>query len=135
MIGFGSRSLPRLTVSGIAVMAGCGVAIAGEGTADSGCGMSGNWGGEEGVGVSVGCLNSDGRASTPCVYHVPGPSGPECSGFFGRPKVAAMFTGSRRMEDYRFLENIPILSSVRDIPPILSTEDSYTAGLTGKVDR
>ena len=135
MIGFGSRSRPRLTVSGIAVLAGCGVAIAGEGTADSGCGMSGNWGGEEGVGVSVGCLNSDGRASTPCVYHDPGTSGTECSGFLGRPKVVAMFTGSGGMEDYRFLENIPILSSLRNMTPILSTEHSCTAGLTGKVDR
>jgi len=51
MIGFGSRSLPRLTVSGIAGEAGCSVAIAGEGTAGSGSGMSDNWGGEEGVGV------------------------------------------------------------------------------------
>ena len=77
----------------------------------------------------------DGRTSARCVCHKARADKPECSGFFGRPKVAAMFTGSRRMEDYRFLENIPILSSVRDIPPILSTEDSYTAGLTGKVDR
>jgi hypothetical protein len=46
-----------------------------------------------------------------------------------------MFTGSRGAEDYRFPENIPILSSLRNMPPILSTEDSYTAGLTGKVDR
>jgi len=97
--------------------------------------MSGNWGGEEGVGVLVGRLGSDGRASPPCVYHDPGTSGSECSGFFGRPKIVAMITGSRGTEDYRFPENIPILSSLRNMPPILSTEDSYTAGLTGKVDR
>ncbi len=51
MIGFGSRSLPRLTVSGIAGLAGCGVAIAGEGTTDSGGGMSGSRGRGEGVRV------------------------------------------------------------------------------------
>ncbi len=50
MIGFGSRSLPRLTARGIAGVAGCGVASAGKGTADSGDGMSDNRGGEEGVG-------------------------------------------------------------------------------------
>ena len=119
MIGFGSRSLPRLTVSGIAGGAGCGVAIAGEGTAGSGSGMSDNWGGRR-AWESWG----NGRGSDPVCHETAGACCPECSGFFDRPKVAALFTGCRETQDSRFLENSPILSSLRNMPPILSTEDS-----------
>jgi hypothetical protein len=77
----------------------------------------------------------DGRTSARRVCHEAGTNKPECSGFFGRPKVADMFAGSRGMEDYWFPENIPILSSLRNMPPIPSTVDSCTAGLNGKVDR
>ena len=119
MIGFGSRSLPRLTFSGIAGVAGCGVADAGEGPADSGGGMGGNWGGEDGGGVVGGRM----RIGRVCLRDH-GNYGPECSGFFERPKIAAVFAGSLGTEDCRFPENIPILSSLTNMPPILPVEDS-----------
>ena len=49
---------------------------------------------------------------------------PECSGFLGRPKVVAVFAARRGIGGGSLPENVPILSSVPNIPPILHVEDS-----------
>jgi len=72
----------------------------------------------------AGALWGAGRESAGCVYKTTETYGPECSGFFERPKIAAVFAGSLGTEDCRFPENIPILSSLTNMPPILPVEDS-----------
>lgn len=133
MIGFGSRSRPNVTgsVTG-SVTAGrpscCGVAVVGEGPEGSDGGMSADWGGRE----SRGGVQRGGGDS---VLRRPATPDTECSGFSCCPKVVAVFPVRRGIGDWSFPKNIPIVSSLPNVPPILHVADFSTAGLTGKVDR
>lgn len=118
MIGFGSRSRPRLTGRGtVGGEVGRGAAIAGEGPVDSVGGMSEDWGGKGDWSIEPGEI----RGSVPH-RHVAGEF--ECSGFSGRPKVVSVFAARRGVGDRDCPENVPIVSSLPNVTPISQVEDS-----------
>jgi hypothetical protein len=49
---------------------------------------------------------------------------PECSGFFGCPKVVAVFAARQEIGDENLLENVPIVSSLPTVGPISHVEES-----------
>jgi hypothetical protein len=90
--------------------------IAGDGPVESDGDMSEDWGGrgKGGVSVETEAVSRTARAIRD----------PECSGFFSRPKVGAVFAARREIGDENLLENVPIMSSLPTMTPITHVEES-----------
>jgi len=78
--------------------------------------MSEDWGGEGKGGVPV---ETEAVSRTAAAAR-----DPECSGFFGRPKVVSVFAARREIGDDNLLENVPIMSSMPLVSPISHVEES-----------